>query len=133
MNGPLPCPDAGSTRFASAGFALVQFHPLSGRLSAVCDPASERRHGFSGSITPGAVPDDNKMENEMTNKNDNQPTHAIYQVIGDSKDATWIKVGAAWPNKDGKGFSIRLNAVPLTGHIAMREIADDSQEQEGSR
>lgn len=53
-----------------------------------------------------------------------QPTQRLYCVTGQGKAAKWIDIGAAWPNKDGKGFSIALHAVPLTSRIVMREIED---------
>jgi hypothetical protein len=30
-------------------------------------------------------------------------------------------VGAAWPNKDGKGFNLVLDVVPLNGRLILRE------------
>jgi len=53
-----------------------------------------------------------------------QPTNRLYCVVGEGKTAKWIDIGAAWPNKDGKGFSIAIHAVPLTSRIVMREISD---------
>jgi hypothetical protein len=60
----------------------------------------------------------------MTNtENTNHPTHHIYAVkkFGNNK-SVWKAIGAAWPNKDGKGFSIKLNFLPLDpSEIVMRE------------
>ncbi len=61
-----------------------------------------------------------------------QPTHRLYSVIGEGKSAQWIDLGAAWPNKDGKGFSMQIHALPLTSRIVMRKITakpagDDGQ------
>jgi hypothetical protein len=36
----------------------------------------------------------------------------------------WTPIGAAWPNKDGLGFSIVCYAVPLQGRIVPRLIQD---------
>lgn len=52
-----------------------------------------------------------------------KPTHRLYRVLGDGAGATWTPIGAAWPNKDGKGFSINCDAVPLQGRIVMRVIS----------
>ncbi|WP_375413005.1 hypothetical protein [uncultured Bradyrhizobium sp.] len=40
----------------------------------------------------------------MTSKNTSgrQPTHLIWQVIGEGETAKWIRVGAGWANKDGR-------------------------------
>jgi hypothetical protein len=53
-----------------------------------------------------------------------KPTHRIYNVTGAGKSAYWTAIGAAWPNRDGEGFSISCDAVPLTGRIAMRRITE---------
>lgn len=52
----------------------------------------------------------------------NQPTHRVYVVKGDGENARWTPIGAAWANKDGKGFSVRLDAAPVTGRVVMRVI-----------
>ena len=51
-----------------------------------------------------------------------KPTHRIYRVSGEGKASSWTPIGAAWPNKDGMGFSIACDAVPLQGRIVMRMI-----------
>ncbi len=39
----------------------------------------------------------------------------------------WTRIGKAWPHKNGKGFSITLNALPLNGRL----VAIDDEEQDG--
>ena len=53
------------------------------------------------------------------------PSHIAYQVH-DRKEQTgiWTRIGAAWPQKDGKGFNIQLDAVPLDGRITLRVATD---------
>jgi hypothetical protein len=51
-----------------------------------------------------------------------RPTHRLYRVNGEGSAAIWTPIGAAWPNKDGKGFSLNCDAVPLTGRIVLRLI-----------
>lgn len=53
-----------------------------------------------------------------------KPTHRIYRVIGEGQSASWTPIGAAWPNRDGDGFSIACDAVPLQGRIVMRRITN---------
>jgi hypothetical protein len=60
----------------------------------------------------------------MTTQNSTRPTHRLYVVKGEGENAHWTAIGAAWINRDGKGFSLDLDAVPLNGRIAMREITD---------
>lgn len=54
----------------------------------------------------------------------NKPTHRLYRVDGEGKKANWTAIGAAWPNRDGAGFSILCDAVPLQGRIVMRKITE---------
>jgi len=51
-----------------------------------------------------------------------KPTHRFYRVTGEGKSAFWTPIGAAWPNKDGQGFSLSCDLVPLQGRIVMRRI-----------
>lgn len=51
-----------------------------------------------------------------------RPTHRLWQVTGDGKTASWRELGAAWPNKDGEGFTIQWHAIPLHGRVVMRRI-----------
>lgn len=52
-----------------------------------------------------------------------KPTHTAY-VVRDGKKETdkgyWLEVGAAWPHKDGKGFDLKLAALPTDGRLVVR-------------
>ena len=52
-----------------------------------------------------------------------KPTHRLYSVKGDGDAAIWTAVGAGWPNKDGKGFNLSCDAIPLQGRLVLRAIA----------
>jgi len=48
------------------------------------------------------------------------PSHIAYSVEeGVDGKNHWQKIGAAWSAKDG-GLSLKLNAMPLDGKIALR-------------
>jgi hypothetical protein len=53
-----------------------------------------------------------------------QPSLIAYAVRefggGESPGKTWTRLGAAWANKDGKGFNLMLEALPITGRIVLR-------------
>ena len=54
------------------------------------------------------------------------PTHRAYSVIRrEGQDDFWLNLGLAFPHKDGKGFNIVLQALPLDGKIVCREVDDD--------
>lgn len=61
-----------------------------------------------------------------------RPSHRLYRVLGDGPDAIWTPIGAAWPNKDGLGFNIICDAVPLQGRIVLRTITERSDQAAGS-
>jgi hypothetical protein len=59
-----------------------------------------------------------------------QPTHRAYSVIRrEGQDDFWLNLGLVFPHKDGGGFNIMLQALPLDGKIVCREIADDDGPQ----
>ena len=62
-----------------------------------------------------------------------KPTHRLYRVVGDGESASWTPIGAAWPNKDGMGFSITCDAVPLQGRIMMRAITERPEANGGQQ
>ena len=46
----------------------------------------------------------------------NKPTLIVYAVkdpLGVEQKAIWTRIGAAWPNKSGKGFNITWEYLPL--------------------
>lgn len=53
----------------------------------------------------------------------NKPTHRAFVITGkEDEKKNWKEIGAAWPNKDGKGFNINLHANPIDGKIVLRQI-----------
>ena len=54
------------------------------------------------------------------------PTHRAYSVIRrEGQDDFWLNLGLVFAHKDGKGFNIVLQALPLDGKIVCREVGDD--------
>lgn len=62
-----------------------------------------------------------------------KPTHRLYRVVGDGESSSWTPIGAAWPNKDGLGFNISCDAVPLQGRIVMRAITEKADVEGGQQ
>jgi hypothetical protein len=63
----------------------------------------------------------------MTTETTNSPAFMLYGVEGNGTEARWTKIGAAWANRDGKGFNILCDAVPLQGRIVMRAYTPKPQ------
>ena len=69
----------------------------------------------------------------MTNQTAScRPTHRIYAVTKNGNKKIWRAIGALWPHSDGKGFSHKLDCIPLGGaEIVVREV--DANAEEGAR
>ena len=63
----------------------------------------------------------------MTNQNpqtqeSKMPSHYVYYTERNKNgDDDWKRVGAAWPNKDGKGYTVKVQEGMLEIHLVMRE------------
>lgn len=59
-------------------------------------------------------------------KKGNKPSHTAYTVRDFTKkdtgevDSSWLTIGSAWLHKDGKGFDVVLDALPVTGRVVVR-------------
>jgi hypothetical protein len=63
----------------------------------------------------------------MTDATNNQaaasktPSHIAYHVRDrEGSEGIWTPIGAAWAHKDGKGFTVQIETVPLEGRITLR-------------
>ena len=51
----------------------------------------------------------------MTTRQTNRPSHRVYAVTKNGERSNWREIGAAWSHKDGEGFSLKLDFLPLSG------------------
>lgn len=60
------------------------------------------------------------MSTETTSKK--RPDLIAY-FVPERDNARWTEIGAAWANRDGEGFSLRLDLIPTggTGNIVLRK------------
>ena len=63
----------------------------------------------------------------MTTETPNRPAFILYRVEGDGQNASWTKIGAAWPNRDGKGFNLKLDYLPLNGAELVLRVPDAAE------
>jgi hypothetical protein len=72
----------------------------------------------------------NRRSKTMTDTNtSNRPAYRLYSVTGDGDNARWTDIGVAWKTRDGKGFTLNLNALPLNGRVVMREATSKEAAQ----
>ncbi len=59
-------------------------------------------------------------------KTNGKPAFNVYTVDdrGEGNDPFWLKVGAAFPHKDEKGFNLVLQALPTDGRLVLREYQE---------
>lgn len=58
---------------------------------------------------------------ETGSKATRKPSHTAYSIRErEGKDSKWTEIGVAFPHKDGKGFDILFDVVPLSGRITIR-------------
>jgi hypothetical protein len=56
------------------------------------------------------------------------PSHIAYQVRNrEGGKGFFTRIGAAWQHKDGKGFNVQLDCMPLDGRISLR-VASENKE-----
>lgn len=71
----------------------------------------------------------------MSKRSPNAPTHEIFAVVrGEDTESKsrWQKIGAAWPHKDGEGFNLKLEYLPLNGaEMVIRKFKPKADTQEG--
>jgi hypothetical protein len=49
------------------------------------------------------------------------PTHIVNHVRErEGQPGVWTPIGAAWAHKDGKGFTVQVEMVPLDGRLILR-------------
>lgn len=64
----------------------------------------------------------------MSNNNQSTGTKERFDVfiVDEYKDksgeekSSWMRIGTAWPHKDGKGFQAELRALPVNGKLVLR-------------
>lgn len=67
------------------------------------------------------------MSNEQ--KQNRGPSHIAYHVReGEENKSYFNRIGSVWPHKDGEGFNIQLDAIPVDGRITVRSVQERLQE-----
>lgn len=60
-----------------------------------------------------------------------RPTHRLYAVTKNGESKFWQPIGALWPHSDGKGFSLRLEYLPLNDAEMSIRVAGDKEAEKG--
>lgn len=73
---------------------------------------------------------DTEDQNTTATAVQNKPFMLGYTVrpIGDGRKSSWSKIAAAWAHKDGQGFEVRMDALPVDGRLVLRTVPEHDQE-----
>lgn len=73
----------------------------------------------------------------MSNNNDDRlnPTRSrrpdmlgyCVKQFGGGQRSSWSKIAAAWAHKDGNGFEVRMDALPVDGKLVLRAASEDRE------
>lgn len=64
-----------------------------------------------------------------------KPAFLAYTVTGEGKQAFWTRIGSAWAQNHGEGYTVTLHALPLNGRIILMppKAADSTEGAEVAR
>ena len=69
----------------------------------------------------------------MTKKSETKAPALVAWHVRETKNsgkAYWTRIGAAWDHKDGEGFTLQLDLVPVNGgRIILRTPREDEEDQ----
>lgn len=68
----------------------------------------------------------------MTQSTSNKPTHIAYHVVDRGEKSYWTRVGVAWQHRDGNGFNVELQIMPLDGRISLRVATERKESAEAA-
>ena len=68
--------------------------------------------------------------NKETQTKSSKPAYIAYHVRNNKDeqgDSYWTRIGAAFAHKDGKGFNLLIETIPLDGRITLRVPTEKSE------
>lgn len=70
-------------------------------------------------------------DRNQTGREAQSPALIAYHVAERGEKAFWTRIGAAWDHEDGKGLTLQLDLVPVSGgRIVLREpTAGEAQDR----
>lgn len=67
-------------------------------------------------------------ETNNTATTSKKPSLIAYHVRDrEGAKSIFTRIGAAWPHKDGKGFNIQMEVVPLDGRLVLRAESENKE------
>lgn len=71
----------------------------------------------------------NQTKNRKQKREPVPPKFLAYHVAERGEKKFWTRIGAAWDHKDGEGFTVQLDLVPVgDGRIVLRPARDETED-----
>ena len=71
----------------------------------------------------------NEKQENTQNDTGKKPDYIAYNVQETKQGKpVFNRVGAAWQHKDGQGYDIRLDSMPVNGRVTLREMRDQQMQ-----
>ena len=70
-----------------------------------------------------------RTQNKSENRESNAPAYIAWHVTEREEKGFWTRVGAAWDHKDGEGFTLQLEMMPMTGRIVLRRPQEQTPDE----
>jgi hypothetical protein len=69
-----------------------------------------------------------EAENQQENTTRSKPSHMAYQVNNvENGNSYFNHIGSAFEHRDGQGYDVSLNAMPVDGKITLRSFQEKLQ------
>jgi len=70
----------------------------------------------------------NRTYNRSKARQSQPPVLLAYHVAERGEKSFWTRIGAAWDHEDGKGLTLQLELMPMTGgRIVLREPVEAAE------
>ena len=67
-------------------------------------------------------------------KEEKKMLHRAFTVITrEGEEPFWLEIGASFAHKDGRGLTVKLQALPLDGRIVLRDVGSGPREKSDRR
>ncbi|MCG7861132.1 MAG: hypothetical protein JAZ18_01930 [Candidatus Thiodiazotropha endolucinida] len=72
------------------------------------------------------------MTQQNNDGNGRRPDFIAYNVRpakDENHDAHWNRIGAAWQHRDGKGYEVKLDSLPVDGRVSLRAMREERMQK----
>ena len=75
--------------------------------------------------------------NDQNNQSPGRKPDFVAYNVRDSKGGNgkghWNRIGSAWRHRDGQGYDIALDSLPVDGRVTLRELREERMQDYGNQ